>query len=146
MALCTNSSSLVLAQPSYISMAAGRACVVSTNFTTTSDGLNVLADSRIGQSILQSCCGTNVPIANFTSGANCGFTYCNVTDLAAENGFMACMNQSARGIVGKCFASTILPASKATDTAKSYGAGKRELLSFGLMAGFVVAVTGLGIA
>ncbi|KAF4611331.1 hypothetical protein G7Y89_g15682 [Cudoniella acicularis] len=148
MAVCTNSSSLILAEPAYLTSNPGRACVISTNFTTSSDGTNIFssAGSTSGESVFQSCCGTDVPVATYTSGNNCGFAYCNVTSQAAQDGFTACLNQTAKGVMGKCFVNTAGIDNGSKSTSNSGALGKKELVSFGLMAALVVGVGGLGLA
>lgn len=45
----------------------------------------------MSESVFQTCCGIDSGIGRFSEG-RCGYAYCNVTDGAAGEGFMACLN------------------------------------------------------
>jgi hypothetical protein len=114
-ATCTNTTTLSIGKPLYMSTAPGHSCAVSTNFTRTSTGVDVLAVSpQQPVSIFQSCCGVdNTKSENYTrsglgvTGGPCGYTFCNVTNSDAQKSFLTCLGDKAPGVKGDCFTSYI---------------------------------------
>ena len=157
--VCTNTSALTLVQPPFLSSVFGsRACVVSTNLTTSaSTPISILSSdsTTAGTSVFQTCCGIDSAVATFNEtakdGGGCGFAYCNVTSQAAADGFMACLNATATGVKGQCFLSTATAptggtTSKAASEGGRLGVDKVSLIGMGMLAGLVTGVGGLTLA
>ncbi|EPE27024.1 hypothetical protein GLAREA_02938 [Glarea lozoyensis ATCC 20868] len=149
---CANTTALTIAQPPFlIDTYHGRACVVSSNLTTSpTTPISILsADSSSGgSSIFQTCCGIDSAVSSFVEktrdGQNCGFTYCNVPDEAAAKGFMACLNATATGVRAECFLSTAM-APDEPSTAHHSGSSGRRIDRLLMVSMGVLAILALGI-
>jgi hypothetical protein len=153
---CANATALTIPQPPFLNaIHDSRACVVSSNLTTSATTqlsiLSIDSDSG-GSSTFQTCCGIDSAVASFSErnagGTTCGFTYCNVTDQAAANGFMACLNATAKGVQGQCFLSAATSPS-GDSTSQSNGAGRgmagenRKLVAaMGVLTGLALGISG----
>jgi hypothetical protein len=157
---CANTTALTLAQPPFLNDTYNnRACVVSSNLTTSATTpISILSadSSTAGSSIFQTCCGIDSAIALFLQksrdGTTCGFTYCNVTDEAAANGFMACLNATATGVKGECFLSTATSTSGASTSPKSgsgggkIGVDRTTKVAMAMLTGLALGMGGLTLA
>ncbi|KAG9237289.1 hypothetical protein BJ875DRAFT_164279 [Amylocarpus encephaloides] len=159
-ATCTNASELTIGQPSFLNGTPGRACAVSTNFTKTSTGTDVLANTTTTASIFQQCCGTGNPTEDFVksgygvTGGPCGYTFCNITDGASADAFMSCIGKNAPGVTGQCFVNYVggagaaavdepaQPAS-ASSTATQTSTGTRNSVGLGIMLGVMIGIARL---
>jgi hypothetical protein len=78
----------------------------------------------------------------------CGFAYCNVTDQAAANGFMACLNATAKGVRGECFlSSATLPSGDSKAQSHGSGCGKARvdrklMVAMGVLTGLAFGISG----
>ncbi|CAG8949191.1 hypothetical protein HYFRA_00004814 [Hymenoscyphus fraxineus] len=150
-ATCNDASDITLAKPEYLMRGPGRSCVVSTNFTRSSTGIDVLSSNSSATSVFQSCC-TSPNIDIFVSsgygvtGGPCGFAYCNISDAAAAQGFMSCLSKNAPGVEGKCFVSYIPGPSNDTTPppmSNTVSAGTKNMVGPGMLLGFIIGFSGL---
>ncbi|EPE34787.1 hypothetical protein GLAREA_10482 [Glarea lozoyensis ATCC 20868] len=161
-ATCSNATNVSIGKPLYMSTAPGRACAVSTNFTRTTTGVDVLAVSPENPvSVFQSCCGVgNTKSENYVrsgfgvTGGPCGYTFCNVTDQVAQKSFLSCLGEKAPGIKGDCFTSYISGSNfitfdsntppSASTTAKPTS-GSTKLVGIGMITWVLMAVVGIAL-
>lgn len=152
-ATCSSASDITLAKPEYLKRGPGRSCVISTNFTASSTGTDVLSTNSSAPSVFQTCC-TSRNVDVFVSsgygvtGGPCGFAYCNISDAAAAVNFMSCLGGMAPGVEGKCFVSYMPGASNSTappPTSDKKAAGTRNMVGVGMMLALILGVAGLGV-
>lgn len=152
-ATCNSPSDITLAKPEYLKRGPGRSCVISSNFTKSSSGTDVLSTDSSTPSIFQTCCtARNVDVfvssGYGVTGGPCGFAYCNISDAAAAASFLSCLGSNAPGVEGKCFVSYMPGASNGTSpppTSSQTAAGTKNLVGLGMMLGLILEVACLSV-
>lgn len=152
-ATCSSATDVTLAKPEYLKRGPGRSCVISTNFTTSSTGTNILSTDSVKPSVFQTCCQTrNVDVfvssGYGVTGGPCGFAYCNISDAAAAASFMSCLGSNAPGVEGKCFVSYMPGASNGTNAppaTSTTAAGTSNMVGLRMMLGVILGVACFGI-